>query len=47
MSFNVDDKFSHVLDSLILIDLLEVDRKLIRRYLGREGLEEYLRFQGV
>ena len=47
VSFNVDDKFSHVLDSLILIDLLEVDRKLIRRYLGREGLEEYLRFQGV
>ncbi len=44
MSFNVDDKFSHVLDSLILIDLLEVDRKLIRRYLEPVPVVETIDF---
>jgi len=41
LGFNVDDQFSDVLDGLIMVDLLEADRKVLARYLGREGAAQF------
>ncbi len=39
LSFNVDKHFSNVVDGLILVDLTQTDRKLLKRFMGKEGLE--------
>lgn len=44
ISFNVDAAFSNALDSLIVIDLLKTDRRLLERYLGPEGAVEFLAY---
>ncbi|MCS7044181.1 MAG: lysophospholipid acyltransferase family protein [Bryobacteraceae bacterium] len=44
LAFNVDPHFSNALDALIVVDLLETDRPLLDRYLGREGAEQFLAF---
>jgi hypothetical protein len=44
LAFNVDPQFSHVLDGLIVVDLLKTERALLERYLGREGAAEFLAF---
>jgi putative hemolysin len=44
LGFNVDRKFSNVLDVLIMIDLTETDRKMLERYLGKEEAYSFLRF---
>lgn len=36
-AFNVDPAFGNALDGLIVVDLLKTDRKVLERYLGREG----------
>ena len=41
LGFNVDPAFNNVLDGLILVDLLEADRRSIRRYMGVEGPVEH------
>jgi putative hemolysin len=38
LGFNVDSRFSSVLDGLILVDLLGADAKTLGRYLGTEGV---------
>lgn len=43
LAFNVDPDFSDVLDGLIAVDLLDVDRRILDRFLGKEAAEEYLR----
>jgi len=35
LGFNVDPKFSEVLDGLIWVNLLETDRKLVERFMGK------------
>jgi putative hemolysin len=45
LGFNVDRKFSNVLDGLILVDLTRTDRKLLERYLGKSESETFLEFQ--
>ena len=42
LAFNVDRSFSDALDGLIVVDLMETDRKQLERYLGREGLAGFL-----
>lgn len=42
LAFNVDPQFSNVLDGLIVVDLLETERALLDRYLGKDGAEEFL-----
>ena len=37
LGFSVDPAFGHVLDGLVVVDLLDVDHALLARYLGREG----------
>ena len=41
LSFNVDHKFNGCIDGLVLVDFLETDPKLLKRYMGAEGLETF------
>jgi hypothetical protein len=43
LGFNVDAKFSNVLDGLLLVDLREAKPQLLARYLGKQGAEDFLR----
>jgi putative hemolysin len=42
VSFNVDSTFSDALDGLIVVNLLETDRRLLDRYFGKPGAESFL-----
>lgn len=44
LGFNLDRRFSNVLDGLILVDMLGVERRLLERYMGRDRSAAYLRF---
>ncbi|MDD5482262.1 MAG: GNAT family N-acetyltransferase [Kiritimatiellae bacterium] len=37
LSFNVDRRFSNVVDSLILVDMTKTDGKLLSRFMGADG----------
>jgi putative hemolysin len=41
LGFNVDPQFSDVLDALMLVDLTQVDRVVLTRYLTREGAQRF------
>lgn len=41
LAFNLDPQFSNVVDGLILVDLLETDKKQLVRYLGSDGTETF------
>ncbi len=41
LGFNVDDQFSDVLDGLLMVDLLDADRRALRRYFGDDGLAAF------
>ncbi|MBC8131439.1 MAG: GNAT family N-acetyltransferase, partial [Deltaproteobacteria bacterium] len=41
LSFNVDPAFGHCLEGLILVDLRKSDPKLLKRFMGEEGLAFY------
>lgn len=43
ISFNLDEHFSDVVDGLIVVDLLATDPRLIKRFLGADGTETFLR----
>lgn len=47
LSFNVDPEFSSVVDGLILVDLSQASTKTLRRYMGNETADAYLRFHGI
>jgi len=42
LGFSVDPAFGHVLDGLVVVDLLDVDRALLSRYLGKDGAVGFL-----
>ncbi len=42
LAFNVDRQFSGVLDSLLLVDVTLTERRILDRYMGREGTARYL-----
>jgi len=42
LGFNVDAKFSNVLDGLLMVDLRAAKPELLARYLGKEGAAEFL-----
>lgn len=46
LAFNTDRAFSDVIDGLMLVDLLDVDRQTLRRYLG-DGCAAFLRLHGA
>jgi putative hemolysin len=41
LGFNVDPEFSNVLDVLIMVDLRRTERKILTRYMGREGARRF------
>ncbi len=42
LGFNVDPDFSDVLDALVVVDLDATEPRILRRYLGSDGLAQYL-----
>jgi len=47
LAFNVDQKFSNVLDGLVAVDLRQTDPLVLERYMGREGAETFRRANAV
>lgn len=47
VAFNVDPDFSFVVDGLILVDLKSADPKTLRRYMGNETADSYMRYHGL
>ena len=44
--FNVDKEFSDVIDGLMLVDFLDVDRRMLDWYFGKEEATRFLRHYG-
>lgn len=44
LSFNVDPAFADVVDGLLLTDLRRTDPKILRRFMGEDGLAEFQAF---
>lgn len=44
LGFNLDRNFGDALDGLILVDLLQTDRSILQRYMGRGESREFLRY---
>ncbi len=42
LAFNVDKEFGNCLDGLIVVDLLQADRRQLERYMGKEGLKAFV-----
>lgn len=42
LSFNIDKLFSSVMDGLIVVDLLQTERKTLERYMGPEGVAAFI-----
>jgi putative hemolysin len=47
LGFNVDRKFSDVLDGLVVVDLRETEPAVLERYMGREGVASFRRYHKV
>lgn len=41
LGFNVDRKFSNVLDGLVIVDLRKTESAVLERYMGREAAAEF------
>jgi hypothetical protein len=41
LGFNVDRKFSNVLDGLVVVDLRQTELALLERYMGRKGMATF------
>ena len=41
LGFNVDRKFSNVLDGLIVVDLRQTEPSVLERYMGREAAAKF------
>lgn len=42
IEFNLDASFGNCLDGLIMVDLRHTDRRLLERYMGKDGATEFL-----
>jgi putative hemolysin len=47
LGFNVDRSFGSVLDALMMVDLLQVDSRILRRYFGPSGAQSYRQYHGA
>ncbi|HYM78099.1 MAG TPA: GNAT family N-acyltransferase [Candidatus Dormibacteraeota bacterium] len=47
LGFNVDRKFSNVLDGLVVVDLRQTDPTVLERYMGREAAQAFRKIHGV
>jgi hypothetical protein len=44
VGFNLDRKFSDVVDGLVIVDLRQTDPAILERYMGKEGYAIFRRF---
>ena len=44
LSFGEDKSFSNVIDGLVIVDLSQTEGRTLRRYMGDEGAERFLRY---
>jgi putative hemolysin len=42
VGFNIDSNFSHVLDTLIIVDLTKTERRILQRFIAPEGARRFL-----
>ena len=47
LGFNVDRKFSNVLDGLVVVDLRQTDPAVLERYMGREAAANFRKLHGL
>ena len=47
LGFNVDRKFSNVLDGLVVVDLRQTDPAVLDRYMGREPAQAFRKLHGI
>ena len=47
LAFNVDPDFGSCIDGLIMVDMLKVDPKLMKSYMGEKQTEEYCKYYGL
>lgn len=45
LGFNVDPQFGNVIDGLMFVDVLKIDRRVLRRFMGTDGMARYLAAQ--
>ena len=46
LAFNVDPAFGHSIDVLVATDLLDIDGKVLAKYMGRDAAQRYLAHHG-
>ncbi len=47
LCFNLDKKFSNVIDGLMLVDLTKTDPRLLRRFMGEDGYRSFAAHHGM
>ncbi len=47
LGFNVDSKFSNVLDGLVVVDLRKTEAAVLERYMGREAAIQFRQLHGL
>ena len=47
IGFNVDRKFSNVLDGLVVVDLRQTEPAVLERYMGRDAARAFREFHGL
>jgi len=47
LAINVDPDFSDVIDGLLMADLTKAPRRVLEKYMGREGMQRYLAHHGA
>jgi putative hemolysin len=47
VGFNLDRKFSDVVDGLVIVDLRQTDASVLERYMGKEGYAGFRRFHNM
>ena len=47
VGFNLDRKFSDVVDGMVIVDLRQTEPSVLERYMGKEGYANFRRFHGL
>jgi putative hemolysin len=47
LGFNVDCKFSNVLDGLVVVDLRQTEQAVLERYMGRDAAKQFRRVHSI
>jgi hypothetical protein len=47
ISFNLDREFSDVVDGLLMVDLRKTDPRLLKRFMGEEGVKRFTAVHGT